>query len=156
MSAFDTEKWAEHAINAILRNASHEEALSFLPLIYAYAMQTDATTAVGNTLAQAEEGKQAITNATQTLAVCFASVFFKLPFEELLAVTQPLLNCCSIYLTPGQHDLCDPIMNNPNQYIEEPSTFFTLKREGFKLHTDFFMNAAKRYLIDYLRKQDNR
>lgn len=73
-------------------------------------------------------------------------MFFQLPYDDLKVVVKPLFNCCSIYLNPGQNDLAEPVLSNPNQYIEEVSTIIALKREAFKLHTGFFMSGAKRYL----------
>lgn len=153
MSAFDTEKWAEQAINAILRNANSQELVLLLPLVYSYVQQTNDIKSFEKIIEEKKEGKATVVQATETLAIYFASVFFQLPYDELCGVSDPLLNCCSIYLSPGQNDLTDLIKNNINQYIEEASTIVFLKKEAFKIHTNFFTQKAKVSLKEFLSHQ---
>lgn len=150
MSAFDTEEWAERSINAIIRNANSEELNILLPLVYSYMHQLNEGKSFEEIKTASEEGKAIINQATETLAIYFAAMFFQLPYDDLKILTTPLLKCCAIYLNPGQNDLAEPVLNNPNQYIEESATLFTLKREAFKLHTDFFMSGAKQHLNQYI------
>ncbi|CAI3955148.1 unnamed protein product [Commensalibacter communis] len=155
MSAFDTEAWAERAINAILRNATAQDLSVLLPLVYSYVQQVNEDKSLEEVVEDREEGKAAINQATESLAIYFASMFFQLPYDELRVVSDPLLQCCAIYLNPGQSQITEPVLNNPTQYIEEASTIFGLKREVFKLHTDFFTNGAKRHLSKFLSQMDS-
>lgn len=152
MSAFDTEEWAERAINAILRNATSQDLAVLLPLVYSYVQQVNEDKSLEEVVEDREEGKAAINQATESLAIYFASMFFQLPYDELRVVSDPLLQCCSIYLNPGQTQMTEPVLNNPTQYIEEPSTIFSLKREAFKLHTDFFTQNVKSRLTVLLNQ----
>lgn len=154
MSAFDTEAWAERAINAVLRNATSEDLSLLLPVVYSYVQQASEDKSLDDVELDRDEGKAALNQVTETLAIYFASMFFQLPYDQLKIVSEPLLQCCSIYLNPGKMDMSEPVLNNPNQYIEEPSTIFALKREAFKLHTDFFTSGAKRYLTLFINKMD--
>lgn len=146
MSAFDTEEWAERSINAILRNANKEDISFLIPLVYTYVQEATIESSYEELMEKNDEGMVKIQQATEKLAVYLSSLFFSLPYDDLKIVVKPLFYCCSIYLNPGQNDLVEPILNNPNHYIEEVSTIIALKREAFKLHTDFFTRDAKRYL----------
>lgn len=146
MSAFDTEEWAERSINAILRNANKEDISFLIPLVYTYVQEATIESSYEKLMEKNDEGMVKIQQATEKLAVYLSSLFFSLPYDDLKIVVKPLFDCCSIYLNPGQNDLVEPILNNPNHYIEEVSTIIALKREAFKLHTDFFTRDAKRYL----------
>lgn len=154
MSAFDTEAWAERAINAILRNATAEDLSLLLPIVYTYVQEASEMKTFEEVKIENDEGRALLSQATETLAIYLASMFFQLPYDELKVVGDPLLRCCSIYLNPGQAGLAEPVLNNPNQYIEEASTIFALKREAFKLHTDFFTSGAQRYLDLFISKMD--
>ncbi|CAI3953075.1 unnamed protein product [Commensalibacter communis] len=154
MSAFDTEAWAERTINAILRNATSEDLSLLLPIIYTYVQEASEMKTFEEVAIENEEGRALLNQATETLAIYLASMFFQLPYDELKVVSEPLLQCCSIYLNPGQTEMSDSVLNNPNHYIEEASTIFALKREAFKLHTDFFTNGAQRYLDLFISKMD--
>lgn len=149
MSAFETEKWATCSINAILRNATSQDIAMLLPLTYSYIQQLNQPKTLEETQKDVEEGKAALLNSTEALAVYFAQMFFSLPFEELQQVADPLLNCCVIYLTPGQNDLTESLSQNPNLYVEEPSTLYVLRKEAFALHTDFFIQGVRSYLSQY-------
>ena len=146
MSAFDTEEWAERSINAILRNANKEDISFLIPLVYTYVQEATIESSYEELMEKNDEGMVKIQQATEKLAVYLSSLFFSLPYDDLKIVVKTLFDCCSIYLNPGQNDLVEPILNNPNHYIEEVSTIIALKREAFKLHTDFFTRDAKRYL----------
>lgn len=146
MSAFDTEEWAERSINAILRNANKEDISFLIPLVYTYVQEATIESSYEELMKKNDEGMVKIQQATEKLAVYLSSLFFSLPYDDLKIVVKPLFDCCSIYLNLGQNDLVEPILNNPNHYIEEVSTIIALKREAFKLHTDFFTRDAKRYL----------
>lgn len=154
MSAFETEEWAERSINAILRNATTQDLTLLLPLVYSYVQQVNEDKTVKEVIQETEEGKAAINQATEGLALYFASMFFQLPYDELRIVSDPLLKCCSIYLNPGQSEMTEPVLNNPNQYIEEPATIFGLKREAFRLHTDFFTSGAKHHLGLFIKQME--
>lgn len=134
------------SINAILRNANSVETETLIPLVYAYSQQVNTVKTVEETLQDASQGKTAILNSTEALAVYFSSLFFRLPYDDLKRVSEPLLECCSIHLNPGQSALTEPVLNNIELHIEEPSTFYVLKREAFRLHTDFFTKETLRYL----------
>ncbi|CAK7192381.1 hypothetical protein COMNV_00577 [Commensalibacter sp. Nvir] len=152
MSALDTEAWASRAINAILRNVSVEHYQSLFPLIYSYVSgvnnfsEIEEKEQLSELTKTLENGQTVFDKPLEALALYFANSFFTLPYDDLIQVGDPLLNCCSIYLNPGQSDLTDPIKNNINQYIEETSTLYILKREVFKLHTDFFIKATLPFL----------
>lgn len=154
MSAFDTEEWAERTINAILRNATPDDLAVMLPLVYSYVQQLNENKTLEEVIEDREEGKAAMGQATESLALYFSSMFFQLPYDEMRVVSDPLLKCCSIYLNPGQSELTEPVLNNPTQYIEEAATIFGLKREAFKLHTDFFTSGVKRYLGIFISQMD--
>lgn len=154
MSAFDTEAWAERSINAILRNAKADDLSLLLPIVYTYVQEASEMKTFEDVVIEQEEGRALLDQATETLAIYLASMFFQLPYDDLKIVSEPLLQCCSIYLSPGQKELAEPVLNNPNQYIEEASTIFALKREAFKLHTDFFTSGAQRYLDLFISKMD--
>lgn len=154
MSAFDTEEWAERSINAILRNATKEDISFLLPLVYTYVQEATIETSYEEIMEKVEEGSAAIHQAAEKLAVYLSSLFFNLPYDDLKGAVAPLLKCCAIYLNPSQNDLAEPILSNPNQYIEEVSTIIALKREAFKLHTDFFTSGAKRYLDLFINSME--
>lgn len=154
MSAFDTEAWAERSINAILRNARPNDLSFLLPLVYSYIQQATEDKSLDEVMEQAEEGKATIHQATEKLAIYLASMFFQLPYDDLKIVSEPLLQCCSIYLNPGKNDLVEAVLSNPNQYIEEVSTIFALKREAFRLHTSFFTSGACHYLDLFIRAME--
>lgn len=154
MSAFDTEQWVTRSINAILRHAHSDEVALLLPLVYSYTQQLNEEKTMEAVLEDAKIGKTTILNAAESLAIYMSSMFFRLPFEELQKVTKPLLDCASIYLDPNQSELTESILNNPNQYIEEPLTIYTLEREAFKLHSDFFSTGVMLHLKQFLKEEN--
>ncbi|MDI2091684.1 hypothetical protein [Commensalibacter oyaizuii] len=150
MSAFDTEEWAEKTINAVLRNVDRKDLLLLLPVVYTYIQDLSENKTVEQVIEEKGEGKATISQATEYLSIYFSSLVFQLPFDALKQIMEPLLNCCSIYLSPGQTELTEPVSNNFSQYIEEPSTIFALKREAFKLHTDFFIKGSRPHLAQLI------
>ncbi|CAI3941707.1 unnamed protein product [Commensalibacter communis] len=152
MSAFDTEAWASRSINAILRNASEHEKMRLLPLVFSYFKQMNSEPDFETLQDEIKTGEAAHFKSTESLAVYLSSEFFQLPYDELIIATKPLLNCCGIYLNPGQNQMIDPVSTNPTQYVEEASTYYTLYREAFKLHTDFFTKKIMQSLASLGRQ----
>lgn len=146
MSAFNTEAWAIRAINALLRNTNNDEVYGLLPLVYSYFKQLNEPKTLNTVLEEANQGQAAILNPTENMAIYFSHRFFQLPYDELKVLSDPLLDCCAIYLDPGKSDLTRPLLDNVNTFVEEPSTLSILRREAFKLHTDFFIKGVGQYL----------
>lgn len=148
MSAFETEKWANRLINAILRNSREDELIELIPLFHSYINNLNQDTKGIESQVKALKKEIDlnginISQSTQVLALNFANFFFKLPYEEFLSVSEPLLECCKHFIS-YENKVTDDVINNINVYIEEAPTIYTLKKAAFALHTDFFIKAVMR------------
>lgn len=135
MSAFDTEKWSTLAVSTIINRASPQMRQLLISATYAYVSYIN----VNEIDNLQNAGKIAIEEPTKLLAKTLAEQFFELPPGEVGSVVDQLLNCCYLVTEEEGNVYKYPVMSIVDQ-IEEASTLTLLKREAFKMHTDFFLN----------------
>ncbi len=156
MSAFDTETFASRAVSALLRalpmNLSDIFSNAASAFVLSINKQGDQEEENWPAIEEIEE--KLVDFSTESLAGLFASQFFNVPFPEYRELSTQLLWQCEAFklmdanglevyekLTPDNLDI----------YVQEASTIYTLKREAFKLHTDFFIRESapdlKRFFV---------
>lgn len=136
MSAFDTEEWASLTIGTIINRSSPAMKQLIINAAYAYVGFVNGE---GSIKQMENTGETAKESPTKFLAMTLSNEFFGLPPAEIREITNPLYNCCYL-VTQENNDVFQYKLMDIVDQIEEASTLVTLKREAFKLHTDFFFS----------------
>lgn len=145
MSAFESEKWASCAINSLIRSSPMAVSDVISDAATAFVLSINKPKQQENIEFAEEINEKLIDFSMESLATVFASQFFNAPNAEYDELSSKLLWQCEAFKmldTNGVeiYEKLDP--ENIDIYIEEASTIYTLKREAFKLHTDFFINES--------------
>lgn len=145
MSAFESEMWASRVINSLIRSSPMATADVISNAASAFVLSINKTIQQEDIEFTEEINEKLIDFSMESLATVFASQFFNAPNAEYDELSSKLLWQCEAFKmldTKGVeiYEKLDP--ENIDIYIEEASTIYTLKREAFKLHTDFFINES--------------
>lgn len=146
MAAYQTEKWATAAINAIIRNSTDEKIETFMPILSTYIHFLNQTRDFSKNEKEfvkeiANKNGFSLADSAFYLGYIFAKEIFRLPNIEYSEIMDPLLSCCSYYVNYTQDSNQTLPVNNETIYIEEPITFMILKKEAFTLHANFMASA---------------
>lgn len=145
MSAFESEKWASCAINSLIRSSSMATADVISDAASAFVLSINKPKQQENIEFAEEINEKLIDFSMESLATVFASQFFNAPNAEYDELSSKLLWQCEAFkmLDTNGVEIYEKLTpENIDIYIEEASTIYTLKREAFKLHTDFFINES--------------
>lgn len=145
MSAFESEKWASCAINSLIRSSPMATADVISDAASAFVLSINKPIQQEDIKLNEEINEKLIDFSMESLATVFASQFFNAPNAEYDELSSKLLWQCEAFkmLDTNGVEIYEKLTpENIDIYIEEASTIYTLKREAFKLHTDFFINES--------------
>lgn len=87
-----------------------------------------------------ERGNPVITASMQVLASFFFEALAGIPWEQAKPLLDEMMGCVQYLPDPGKPQVVRPLIRDDT---EEISTRMILRKEVFKLHTDFFMSAVR-------------
>lgn len=145
MSAFESEKWASCVINSLIRSSPMAVSDVISNAASAFVLSINKPNQQEDIELTEEINEKLIDFSMESLATVFASQFFNAPNAEYDELSSKLLWQCETfkhYDSKGVEIYEKLTPENLDLYIEEASTIYTLKREAFKLHTDFFIRES--------------